>query len=147
MSSQPLPTGKPPSSKKPPAPACARPISGTLCIAALPPSVIRVTKVSNFVLVACSALATDSVEGHRGRPSGVTRLDLLNVVGSSPAFLARPDGVSLARAASRSMAVQIWLWVSMAMDAHPHATVTTRIGIITLSRPPAAIVSFSVSLE
>src|SRR5262245_41088258 len=119
MSSQPLPTGKPPSSKKPPAPACARPISGTLCIAALPPSVIRVTKTSNFVLVACSALATDSVEGHRGRPSGVTRLDLLNVVGSRPAFLAKPDGVSLARAASLSMAVQIWLWESMAIGGAP----------------------------
>ena len=58
-----------------------------------------------------------AVEGQRGRPSGVTRLDLLNVVGSRPAFLASPDGVILARAASRSMAVQIWLCVSMGMDA------------------------------
>ena len=49
----------------------------------------------------------NSVDGQRGRPSGVTRLDLLNVVGSRPAFLARPDGVNLARAASRSIAVQI----------------------------------------
>src|SRR5262249_378969 len=71
----------------------------------------------NLVLVACSALATDSVEGQRGRPSGVTRLDLLNVVGSRPAFLAKPEGVNLARAANRSMAVHIWLGVGMAMDA------------------------------
>src|SRR5450759_3963462 len=50
--------------------------------------------------------------GQRGRPSGVMRLDLLKVVGSRPAFLARPEAVSLARAASRSMAVHIWLCVS-----------------------------------
>ncbi len=75
---------------------------------------MRVTKVSTLVLVAASALATDSVEGQRGRPSGVIRFDLLKVVGSSPAFLASPEGDSLARAASRSMAFQIWLWVSMA---------------------------------
>ena len=33
----------------------------------------------------------NSVDGQRGRPSGVMRFDLLKVVGSSPAFLARPD--------------------------------------------------------
>ena len=55
------------------------------------------------------------MDGQRGRPSGVMRLDLLKVVGSSPDFLARPDAVSLARAASRSMAVQIWLCVNMVM--------------------------------
>ena len=64
--------------------------------------------------VAASDFATDSVEGQRGRPSGVTRLDLLKVVGSRPAFLARPDGERPARAASRSSAVQIWACVSMA---------------------------------
>ena len=58
------------------------------------PSPISVTKLSIGVAVAASALETDSVEGQRGRPSGVTRLDLLKVVGSSPAFLARPEGDS-----------------------------------------------------
>ena len=62
---------------------------------------------SRLAPVASSTLATDSVEGQRGRPSGVMRFDLLKVVGSSPAFLASPDGVSLARAARRSMAFQI----------------------------------------
>src|SRR4029079_323612 len=135
ISSQPLPTGKPPSSKKPPAPACANPINGTFCMAALPPSVISVTKVSNLVPVACNDLATDSVDGHRCRPSAVTRLDLLNVVGSRPAFLASPDGDSLARAASRSIAVQIWLWVSMAISAGTTVLCYDQLGIITLSRP------------
>src|ERR1700736_5323126 len=65
------------------------------------------------LLVAASALATDSVEGHRSRPSGVTRLDLLKVVGSRPARLASPEGDSPARSASRSSAVQICSWVSI----------------------------------
>ena len=60
------------------------------------------------VPVAASALATDSVEGQRVRPLAVTRLDLLKVVGSSPDFLARPDGDSPPSAARRSRAVQIW---------------------------------------
>jgi hypothetical protein len=72
---------------------------------------ISVTNVSTLSPVAASDLATDSVEGQRARPSGVMRFDLLKVVGSSPAFLARPEGDSPARAASRSMAVQIWLCV------------------------------------
>ena len=103
----------------------------------LPPSVIRVTKVSNLVLVACSDLATDSVDGQRGRPSGVTRLDLLKVVGSRPAFLARPDGVQLGagrQPVDRSP--------DLVMGEHGHgttgpsATVVRRIGIIALSCPP-----------
>jgi hypothetical protein len=68
---------------------------------------------STLVPVAASAFATDSVDGQRGRPSGVTRLDLLNVVGSRPAFLASPDGVRPERLARLSIALQIWLWVSM----------------------------------
>src|SRR5262245_37338241 len=64
--------------------------------------------------VAASALATDSVDGQRDRPSGVTRFDLLKVVGSSPDFFASPDGDRSARAARRSRAVQIWLCVSCA---------------------------------
>jgi hypothetical protein len=43
------------------------------------------------------------------------RFDLLKVVGSRPDLLARPDGESLARAARRSSAVQIWLWVRGAL--------------------------------
>src|ERR1700719_1080706 len=65
------------------------------------------------VLLAASDLATDSVDGQRSRPSGVMRLDLLKVVGSSPARLASPEGDSPERSASRSSAVQIWPWVSV----------------------------------
>ena len=35
----------------------------------------------------------DSVEGQRNRPSGEVRLERLNVVGSSPALRASPEGV------------------------------------------------------
>src|SRR6266851_1879424 len=68
----------------------------------------------------------------RGRPSGVMRLDLLKVVGSSPAFLARPEGESPARAARRSSAVQIWAWVSMGVvPVHRIATdFVQHVGII-----------------
>src|SRR5437868_9520203 len=76
-------------------------------------SSISWTKVSILVLVAVSDLATDSVDGQRVRPSGVIRLDLLKVVGSRPARLASPEGDNPARAASRSMAVQICACVSI----------------------------------
>src|SRR5947209_2530467 len=72
------------------------------------------TKVSMSVEVPASDFATDSVEGQRWRPSGVMRLDLLKVAGSSPARLARPDAQSPDRAACRSRAFQLWAWVSMA---------------------------------
>ena len=72
---------------------------------------IRATNWSTVVLVAARHFATDSVDGQRCRWSGVTRLDLLKVVGSSPARLASPDGEVPARAASASMASQIWVWV------------------------------------
>src|SRR6202051_5161256 len=111
-SSQPSPSGTPPSSKVPLAAACAKPSSGTDCRVRVP-SPINCTKVSMELLVAASALATDSVEGQRSRPSGVIRLDLLKVVGSRPARLASPEGDSPERSASRSSAVQIWPWVSM----------------------------------
>src|SRR4051795_210790 len=71
------------------------------------------TNASMLVPVAASDFATDSVDGQRARPSGVMRFDLLKVVGSSPAFLARPDAERPARAASRSRAFQIWAWVSI----------------------------------
>src|SRR5258708_26312252 len=92
------------------------------------------------VLVAVSALATDSVEGQRSRPSGVMRLDLLNEVGSSPAALARPEGERPARAASRSRAVQSCACVSIDVLAARGATLF-RIGIIAQYRsrsPPPA---------
>ena len=77
------------------------------------PGSIRVTKVSNGVLVAAKALAMDSVEGQRARPCGVTRFDLLKVVGSRPARRASPEADSPARAARRSMADQTCAWVSI----------------------------------
>ncbi len=49
---------------------------------------------SRLAPVASSTLATDSVDGQRRRPSGETRLERLNVVGSSPAFLASPEALS-----------------------------------------------------
>src|SRR6478752_1973941 len=109
-SSQPLPAGKPLSSKYPPLPACAKPSNGTDCRLRAP-SPINCTKVSIDELVAASALATDSVEGQRSRPSAVMRLDLLKVVGSRPARRANPDGDIPARSASRSSAAQTWPWV------------------------------------
>ena len=79
-------------------------------------SEISPTKTSGVTFVAVSDLATDSVEGQRSRPPGVIRFDLLKVVGSSPARLASPDGYNPARAASRSIAVQICAWVSIAVS-------------------------------
>src|SRR5215467_11531248 len=105
-SSQPLPMGRPASSKWPPVAACAKSISGTPCEIGWASCSISWTNVSMLVPVAASDFASDSVEGQRERPCGVVRLDRLKVVGSSPAFLARPDGESPARAARRSIAVQ-----------------------------------------
>jgi hypothetical protein len=83
-------------------------MSGTVLLTVeRPVSSINCTNVSMGVPVAVNALATDSVDGQRARPSGVTRFDLLKVVGSSPDFLARPEGESPATAARRSNAVQI----------------------------------------
>src|SRR5271156_4716065 len=87
-------------------------MSGTDC-AGSAPSPISCTKASMVVWVAASALAIDSVEGQRARPSAVTRLDLLKVVGSSPARLARPEADRPARAARRSIADQTCAWVSI----------------------------------
>jgi hypothetical protein len=91
------------------------------------------------LLVAASALDTDSVDGHRSRPSGVTRLDLLNVVGSRPERLANPEGDSPARSASRSSAVQIWSWVSVrgAFGCLAMGQLRQKLGIITsINRRP-----------
>src|SRR6185436_8646626 len=114
ISSQPLPAGKPASSKWSPDPACARPSIGTDLVAPLA-SEISDTKVSKLTPVAPSAFATDSVDGQRARPSAVMRFDLLKVVGSRPDLFASPDGDKSERSASRSRAVQIWLWVSGAL--------------------------------
>src|SRR3954452_1208801 len=83
------------------------------CVEAPPRSVISDTKMSTVTPVACSDLAIDSVDGQRLRPSGVMRFDLLNVVGSSPAFLARPEADRPARAARRSTAFQMSACVSI----------------------------------
>ncbi len=84
-----------------------------LTVAPAPAGSISVTKASNGVPVAASALAIDSVEGQRARPCGVMRFDLLKVVGSSPARRASPDADSPARAARRSMADQTCACVSI----------------------------------
>ena len=44
--------------------------------------------------VASMILASDSVEGQRGRPSADWRFDLLKAVESRPARLARPEAES-----------------------------------------------------
>src|SRR5580704_2587741 len=115
--SQALPTGIPESSKAPLLSAGfairVKPMSGRAWATMWPLSPISCTKISTLVLVAVRALATDSVDGQRSRPSGVMRLDLLNEVGSSPAALARPEGDRPARAASRSRAVHSCACVSI----------------------------------
>src|SRR5262252_1091551 len=88
-------------------------MSGTDSAAGRAWSEIRATNWSSVAPVAASDFETDSVEGQRARPSGVMRFDLLNVVGSRPARLASPEGESPARAASRSIAVQICACVNM----------------------------------
>src|SRR6202790_418820 len=124
----------------PPFPGCAKPSSGTACaVRALSP--ISCTKVSMELLVAASALATDSVEGQRSRPSAVMRLDLLKVVGSRPDFFARPEADSPPRSASRSSAVQIWSWVSVFCAFGAVAMIQAPPGfrIYSLKRPPCTI--------
>ncbi len=68
---------------------------------------------SSVVFVDLSAFAMDSVDGHRALPTLVTRLDLLNVVGSRPDFLANPEGVRRRRSANASIAAQTASWDSM----------------------------------
>src|SRR3984957_17027081 len=115
IASQPLPAGRPPSPKALPFPACANPSNGTVRTVRVV-SPIKCTKLSIELLVAASALATDSVDGQRSRPSAVTRLDLLKVVGSEPDFFASPEADIPAPPASRFSAVQIWSWVNIFGD-------------------------------
>ena len=61
---------------------------------------------SRRVPVASRILASDSVEGHRGRPLLAARFDLLKVVASSPARRASPDGLRPWALASASIAPQ-----------------------------------------
>src|SRR3981081_770620 len=116
VASQRSPSGNPRPSKERGSPAWAKPIIGTVRAGPRTAAPIRATNWSTVVLVAARHFATDSVDGQRCRWSGVTRLDLLKVVGSRPARLARPEGDVPARAASASMASQICVWVSMAED-------------------------------
>ena len=53
----------------------------------------RAANSSQLVSAAASAREMLSVDGQRGLPSAAWRLDLLKVVGSSPAARARPDAV------------------------------------------------------
>src|SRR6202051_4344111 len=99
-----------------------------------PLSPISCTKTATLVFVAVRALATDSVEGQRSRPSGVMRLDLLNEVGSRPAALARPEADRPARAASRSRAVHSCACVSIGSLASRDADLGPAIGIIAYLR-------------
>ena len=62
--------------------------------AACAPAVSRPMKSSKLAPVASSTLARLSVEGQRGRPSPVTRFDLLKEVASRPARLASPEAES-----------------------------------------------------
>src|SRR5271167_3183516 len=105
-------------------------MSGTARVAPAPLGLISSRKASIGVAVAVSALAIDSVEGQRARPSAVMRFDLLNVVGSSPARLARPDGDKPDRLASPSIADQICACVSIQWPPRGD-----RLGIITCRRP------------
>ena len=113
-SSQPLPAGKPLSSKWPLLPACAKPSSGTDCtVRAVSP--INCTKVSMELLVAASALATEfrrraSVRGRRGDALGFVE----GAVGSRPARLASSPQADSPEALGKPIQRgQIWPWVSM----------------------------------
>ena len=70
-------------------------------------------KSESDVPVARSALAMLSVDGQRARPSPVTRLDLLNEVGSSPALRARPEAEREWLLARASIAAHIRSWESI----------------------------------
>jgi hypothetical protein len=70
-------------------------------------------KASMSVLVASKIFEIDSVEGQRSLPSDEARLDLLKVVGSKPARLAKPEAESPFFAARESIAFQIRGWDSI----------------------------------
>src|SRR5262249_28461362 len=86
------------------------------------PCPISSTKVCSGSPVAASALAMDSDDGQRARPSAVMRFDLLKVVGSRPARRASPDAVNPARAARRSMADQTCACVNIDIPLTPLRT-------------------------
>jgi hypothetical protein len=81
--------------------------------------VISWVKSSKLAPVDSRTLAMLSVEGQRGRPSPVTRFDLLNEVGSRPALLASPDAERPQRRASASMAFHTFVWVSLFRGSEP----------------------------
>src|SRR5690606_21084007 len=70
-------------------------------------------KESKVSPVASRILAMLSVDGHRSRPSLLTRLDTLKAVGSSPAMRARADTEWPCRRASASIPSQLALCDSM----------------------------------
>src|SRR5262252_2889658 len=97
-------------------------MSSTAPAAALESPSISSTKVSSGSPVAASALAMDSVDGQRARPSAVMRFDLLKEVGSRPARRASPEAVNPARAARRSMADQTCACVNIDIPLTPLRT-------------------------
>src|SRR5215472_13591224 len=82
---------------------------------------------SRLAPVASSTLATLSVLGQRLRPSGIRRLDGLNVVGSSPERRARPEAERPFSAASVSSARQMSSCF-IVRDPHVVAPLWGRIG-------------------
>ena len=68
-------------------------MSGTVLVTVeRPVSSINCTNVSMGVPVAVKALATNSVDGQRARPSEVTRFDLLKVVGIESRLFCKTRG-------------------------------------------------------
>ena len=80
--------------------------AGSWSGASEPAGSTRRRKSSSVAPVARRILEIDSVEGHRSRPSGLVRFDLLKLVASRPALRASPDAVMPWRAANASIAAQ-----------------------------------------
>ena len=96
----------PSSVKSRPEPACVMPMSGIVVRAGPSRGSTSSRNSSRLAPVAARILATDSVDGQRSRPSGLTRFERLKLVASRPAFRARPEAERLYRWAKRSMAAQ-----------------------------------------
>ena len=79
---------------------------------------VRRAKSVNCVSVTARIFEMLSVEGQRGLPSGDMRLDLLNEVGSKPAFFASPEVDNLLFEARASIAAQMSACVNMGIVSH-----------------------------
>ncbi len=109
--SQPSASGRPASSKKPSAPAWARPSRG-IATGSGGASSARAAKAPREIPVASSTRVRLSVEGQRGRGGspGPKRLDGLKLVASRPARRASPEGDVPSRCARASRAFQSLAW-------------------------------------